>query len=249
MVDTATKQYTQFEHVPVDPVYLGAFNTLTASSKLDVTVDTLRFTRAALAPDKFFGAELVSPTPPPPPDLSAQQSDVDSRAATLAAGVRPDTVFQRFWFVHQPAAAVAIRRHGDAVDGRRLQTTPSRFRPTIAVSPGALRPDSVIGPYWIHKAAPDVRSSAPNGGCTIRPAASANSFDFVQNTGVFTMSTFVNIGAATGGYMTIFDTSEGSTSLPGFSLFLQQNGLPFLTVTGGTAETVRFFESAPAGAR
>ena len=72
-----------------------------------------------------------------------------------------------------------------------------------------------------------------------------NSFDFVQNTGVFTMSTFVNIGDATGGYMTIFDTSEGSISTPRLQPVLQQNRTVVLERHRRNGETVRFHFSAP----
>ena len=102
--------------------------------------------------------------------------------------------------------------------------------------------DTTIGPYWTFTAPPnassgtalDVQSSNSNSG--LNPT----NFDFVQNTGVFTLTTFVNIGASTGGYMTLFDTDGGLTTSPGFSLFVQQDGQLYLNVSTGSAQSVRF---------
>ncbi len=102
--------------------------------------------------------------------------------------------------------------------------------------------DTTIGPYWTFTAPPnassgtalDVQSSNSNSG--LNPT----NFDFVQNTGVFTLTTFVNIGASTGGYMTLFDTDGGLTTSPGFSLLVQQDGQLYLNVSTGSAQSVRF---------
>jgi hypothetical protein len=247
VVDTATKPYGQTEHVLVDPVYLGAFNTLTAASKLDVTVDTLRFTRAALAPDKFFGADLVSTTPPPPPPpyLPNNPTSIPGLQLWLPA-YDPTRYFSDFGSFTNPLplspfAGMATRSMIEASGNAFQVQTDNSYRHVLYGE------DSVMGPYWIQKAEPGAQFGS-EWWVHNKTNSVTNSFDFVQNTGVFTMSTFVNMGAATGGYMTIFDTSEGSTAKPGFSLFLQQNGLLFLSVTGGTEASVRFFDSAPAGA-
>ena len=245
VLDTAKNQYGQFEHVPIDPVYLGAYNNLSASSKLDVTVDTLRFTRAALAPDKFFGADLVSPTPPPPKTyLPNNPTSIPGLQLWLPA-YDPAYYFSDFGSFANPLPLVpfvgmSTRSMVEGSDNAfQLQTN----TPYGHILYGQ---DSVIGPYWVHEAQADALQFGSEWWVHNKTSsATPNSFDFVQNTGVFTMSAFVNMGSATGGYMTIFDTSEGSSSLPGFSLFLQQNGVPFLAVTGGTAQTVRFFDSAP----
>jgi hypothetical protein len=247
VVDTATKQYGQIEHVPIDPVYLGAFNTLTASSKLDVTVDTLRFTRAALAPDKFFGAELVSPTPPPPKTyLSNNPTSIPGLQLWLPA-YDPTQYFGDFGSFTNP---LPLSPFLGMATRSMVEGSANAFQIQTNTPYGHLLygEDSVIGPYWVHQSEPDTLLFGSQLWVHNKTSNIANSLDFVQNTGVFTMSTFVNVGAATGGYMTIFDTSEGSHALPGFSLFLDQNGLPFLTVTGGTPESVRFFESAPEAA-
>ena len=248
VVDTATTPYGQFEHVLADPMYLGAYNSLIASSKLDVTVDTLRFTRAALAPDQFFGANLVSSAPPPPKTyLSNNPTTIPGLQLWLPA-YDPAYYFSDFGSFANPLpltpfVGMSTRSMVEASDNAFQLQTNSPYGHILYGQ------DSVIGPYWVHQAEPDVLQFGSAWWVHNKTSsATPNSFDFVQNTGVFTMSAFVNVGAATGGYMTIFDTSEGSNSKPGFSLFLQQNGLPFLTVTGGTAETVRFFDSAPAGA-
>jgi hypothetical protein len=140
-----------------------------------------------------------------------------------------------------PYLGMAARSMVDASDNNyRLQTS-SPLRQVLYAE------DSVIGGYWQFSAAPgstsgsQLRVQHKNSGLT------AETMDFVQNTGVFTLSTFVKLGAPTGGYMTLFDTNEGSNALPGFSLFVQQNGRLFLSVTGGTPETVRISELASSG--
>ena len=106
---------------------------------------------------------------------------------------------------------MASREHDRRVDERFQVSADQPFTSIQYAS------DSVIGPSWTFTASPgasdgsELEVHASNG-------TSAHNFDFVQDSGVFTISTFVNIGAETGSYMTLFDTSEGVTSNPGFSL-------------------------------
>jgi hypothetical protein len=105
--------------------------------------------------------------------------------------------------------------------------------------------DDVIGPYWQHKAAPAASYGSEWVVHSLSSSLTPKNFDFVQNTGVFTLSTFVNLGTSTGNYMTIFDTSESSQNKAGFSLFVQSDGSVWLGVTGGNQETKRFYEKSP----
>ena len=214
VVDTATKQYAQYEHVPIDPVYLGAFNTLTVSEQVGCHGRHAALHASGACARQVLRFRAGQRDSAATADLSAQQSDVDSRTATLAAGIRSDAILQRFRFVHQSAAAGAIRGHGHALDGRRFgQRLPSPDRQR-RIARCCTEKTAVIGPYWIHKAEPSAQFGS-EWWVHNKTDSVTNSFDFVQNTGVFTMSTFVNMGAATGGYMTIFDTSEGSHSRAG----------------------------------
>jgi hypothetical protein len=247
VVDTATKAPARLEHVWIDPMYFGVYNTLSSASKLDVTVDTLRFTRAALAPESFFPTALVPPSPPPPPTyLPNNPTSLPGLQLWLPA-YDPTRYFSDSGSFANPLPLVPF----DGMSTRSIiEASPNGFRVQIDqhFRQVLYAHDSVIGPYWVHKAKPNATFGSE--WLVHNPALGTvpNQFDFVQNTGVFTLSTFVNIGAATGGYMTIFDTSEASNAKAGFSLFVQQNGLAYLTVTGGTAETIRFNASAPSGA-
>src|SRR5262249_31095132 len=96
--------------------------------------------------------------------------------------------------------------------------------------------DATIDSSWNFKA----QSGGTPWRVNTSSGSSAQNFNFVQNTGVFTLSTFVNIGSPTGVPMTLFDTNEAQTGLAGFSLYWQQNGNLQLVISGGTAQTVRF---------
>lgn len=246
VVDTATTPIGALEHVPVDAMYMGVYNTIASASKLDMTVDTLRFTRAALTPDQFLPDVVVAPPAYPLKTYSAG-------APTSLPGLQlwlppydPTRYFADFGSFANPLPldpypGMPSRSMNDASPiGYRVQTG-NQYR---AIMYGD---DPQIGPYWIHTAAPDSAFGTELQVHSLTSGPTAKRFDFVQNTGVFTLSTFVKMGAPTGGYMTIFDTSEASPDKPGFSLFLRQDGSVFLTVTGGTAQTVRFFAAAPNG--
>ncbi len=247
VVDTATKPYGVLEHEWVDAAYLGMFNTSATSSKLDFTVDTLRFTRAALLPQAFFSADLVVPTPPPPPSYLPNAPTAFGGLQLWLPPYDPTKYFSDFGSAAGPLPlapfdGMATRTAIDASSHAFLVQTDNQYRQVLYAH------DAVIGSYWEHRAAPGATFGSEWWIHNQSSGITENKFDFVQETGVFTLSTFLKLGASTGGYMTIFDTSEASSSLPGFSLFVQQDGRLFLTVTGGTAETVRFFDSAPAGA-
>jgi hypothetical protein len=246
VVDTATKPIGRFEHVPVDAMYMGVYNTLAPASKLDMTVDTLRFTRAALTPDKFLPEVVVAPPAYPLKTYSAN-------APTSLPGLQlwlppydPTRDFSDFGSYANPLPldpypGMPSRSMNDAsANGYRVQTG-NQLRAVLYAD------DPAIGPYWVHNAAPDAAFGTELVVHNLTSGPTAKRFDFVQNTGVFTLSTFLKMGAPTGGYMTIFDTSEASPDNPGFSLFLRQDGSVFLTVTGGTAQSVRFFAAAPGG--
>ncbi len=223
----------------VDPVVLGAYNTL--QNELAFDVDTLRFTTAALAPAALLPANYVKPTPPSP--------------STNPPGGPTSLPGLQFWFPPYDSSRDFSDWNGYANPlpqqpfqgmeaGSMLDASSNAYHvsSSAVLQPVLYGNDTTIGPYWTFTAPPnassgtalDVQSSNSNSG--LNPT----NFDFVQNTGVFTLTTFVNIGASTGGYMTLFDTDQALTNEPGFSLFVQQNGQLNLIVSTGSSQSVRF---------
>ncbi|MBI3838328.1 MAG: exo-alpha-sialidase, partial [Planctomycetia bacterium] len=238
VADTTTKSL-----VSNDPVTLGAYNTQALSSQLAFDVDTVRITRAVLAPAAFLPDNFVSPTPPAPPTYP-------SNAPTSIPGLQfwlppydPSKYFSDFGnftnplpltpFVDMPTRSM--------VDASSNGFQVSADRPLRSIKYAS---DTVIGPYWTLVAAPNASNGSE---LQVRASSGtfAHNFDFVQNTGVFTISTFVSVGAETGGYMTLFDTSEALNSNPGFTLLRRQDGSLALAISGGTNGPVRFTGSAP----
>ena len=180
--------------------------------------------RGAHARINSFPTALVPPAPPPPPTyLPNNPTSLPGLQLWLPA-YDPTKYFSDFGSFANPLPLVpfdgmSTRSMIEASANAFRVQTDDQYRQVLYAH------DSVIGPYWVHKAKParDFGSEW----LVHNPALGTvpNQFDFVQNTGVFTLSTFVNVGAATGGYMTIFDTSEGFYLASRVSaLFVQQNG-------------------------
>lgn len=246
VVDTAT--YVRPSNAPadpIDPVYLGTYNNLQTASKLALTVDTLKFTRAALTPGAFFDANDAVPAPPPPPTyLPNNPTTIDGLLFWLPAYDPTRFFSDQNGFANPlplvPFEGMATRSMQEASsNGITLQT----FNPNRQVQYAY---DDVIGPYWKHVATPQAAFGSE---LLVRHQSGSKtpvSFDFIQNTGVFTLSTFLKLGASTQNNRTLFDTNEGSANRAGFSLMVQQNGLLFLSISGGTGNA-RFNANAPAG--
>lgn len=71
VVDTATfVTPTNATPDPIDPMYLGVYNTLNANNKLAMVVDTLKFTaQGAGAAAVPLTSGVAVPSPPPPPEV------------------------------------------------------------------------------------------------------------------------------------------------------------------------------------
>lgn len=229
---------------PIDPMYLGMYNTLNPNTKLAMVVDTLKFTRAALAPGAFFVAGVPVPAPPPPPEYPPNAPTSIEGLQFWLPAYNPTRFFSDHGNYSNPLPMVpfdgmASRSMIEASTNElRVQTT----NPDRQVLYGY---DPVIGPYWNHAAKPQ---AAYGSELWVRNQSGSKtnvSFDFIQNTGVFTLSTFVKLGDSTLNNRTIFDTNEGSANRAGFSLMVQQNGLLFLSISGGTGNA-RFNANAPA---
>jgi len=213
-----------------------------------MTVDTLRITRAALSPVDFLATDLVPPTQPPRPVYAGN-------APTSIPGLQfwlPPYDYSRFFGDWKKFANPLPLNPFEGMATRSiLELSPNAYQ-VVSGNPSGFSSvqysqDSEIGPYWQYAA----HTSLINGSqLRVRDSTGGSpaNFDFVQNTGVFTLSAFINVKAEAGSYMTIFDTNEASEDLPGFRFLRQQDGRLLLVITGGTPETIRFAEPAPGGA-
>lgn len=231
---------------PADAVILGAASDLSQASQLAMVVDTLRITRAVLATDDFLPVDFIPPTPPPAPQY-AENSPTSIPGLQLWLPPYDPT---RFYADFNQYADPLPWTPFDGVGTRAArELSPNQFKvsPNTELRSVQYGQDDKIGPYWKFTA-----NSSLSAGSELRvrntSGNSTTNFNFVQDTGVFTLSAFINVTANTGGYMTIFDTNEGQATLPGFSLLRQHDGRLSLLITGGTPETVRFSEAAPSGA-
>jgi hypothetical protein len=240
ITDTTSVAFTASD--PVDPVVLGAASDLSTASQLVFTVDTLRITRAALASGEFLPSGFVPPTPPPAPVYP-------ENAPTSIPGLKlwlPPYDFTRYFGDFQKwADPLPLDPWVGMASRSALDLSPNAFRVATAHELRSMQygEDATIGGYWKFTA----NSSAFGSELRIRNSSGGGvtnqNFDFIQNTGVFTLSAFINVAAETGGYQTIFDTNQGVTTLPGLSFLRQTDGRLSLLVTGGTPSTVRFFEA------
>lgn len=244
VTDTATKTATRLEHVDVDAVYLGTYNNYSPASRLDLTVDKLQFTRKALLPEDFFTIGEPTPVPPPPPTYLPNNPTSLPGLQLWMPAFDPTRYFTDYGnyaslMSESPFSGSATRSMIEASSNAFRLQVDNQFRQVLYGE------DAAMGPYWQHNAAPGAAYGSEWVVHSLTSSSTPKNFDFVQNTGEFTLSTFLKLGASTGNYMTIFDTSEASQSKAGFSLFVASDGTVWLTVTGGTEATKRFYEKSP----
>jgi hypothetical protein len=226
--------------VSTQPIRLGAYND--GSGQLAFDIDTLRITRAALAPDAMLSGSFVEPAPV---------------ATSLVRTGAPDTLAGlQLWLPSYDAGRdYADRRFSDPVPIVPVSST--SVRSAVEASPNHYQlsvdsdvrsvlqtEDTVVGSSWVHKALADgagqqliVRNS--NG-------TSPTNFDFIQNTGVFTLSMFVKTSTFLTGTMALFDNTEGMASNAGFSLFLTSTGSLTMFISAGNG-TTRLIENTASG--
>jgi len=230
---------------PLDAVIMGAFNNLSDQSQLVFAIDTLRITRAALAPSEFLAANAPSIQPYPAPSYPSNSPTSIPGLQLWMPAYDPTRYFADWATFSDPLPLTPF----DGMSTRAMMDLSGFNRKIATVSD--LRslqyhPDATLGNYWQFTANANATS-----GTELKVQSSSSfypdNFDFVQNTGVFTLSAFVKVTAETGGYMTLFDTNEGNSALPGFTLMRQQSGRLFLIVSGGTGQPVRFSELATGG--
>ncbi len=225
-----------------DPVMLGSF--VDGTDHLDFDIDTLRVTRAALAPSQFLSADYTAP-------LRAPLTTPPANGPTALSGLQ-------LWLpAYDPTRYFSGDGIGDPlpiapVTGTAahwaLDASPNQFSAYVTLPNRELlyANDPGIGANWAFPAPQGAgeRLLVPNSNGT-----GAKNFDFVQNTGVFTLSTFVNFGSTFAGYMTLFDTADTSTVNTGFTLKVTSDGQLSLSIAGvaGANSVVRFNESTATG--
>ncbi len=230
-----------------DAVVLGSYNDLNgpgAGNQLAVTIDTVRFTHAALAPQDFLPVDLVSPTPPPSEPFAFNAPTAVPGLEFWLPAYHPDFFFGDHAAQVDPLPLVpfegmSTRSMRDASQNGYRVYSDSALRSILYSS------DGTIGSHWRHLVRP-----GQSFGSGLRvpkiDGPDASSFDFIQNTGVFTMSVFAKIEGDASGVMTLFDTSNARTDIPGFSLFRDTDGSLSLLVTANHS-VVRFEGATPAG--
>lgn len=224
----------------IGPVTLGAYNDGTGQLAMDI--DTLKMTRAVVAPNKFLPSSYVAPPVYPAPQYP-------SDAPTSIAGLK-------FWLpAYDPTRFFSDMTFSDPialnpVEGTAVHTgldaSGSKYRVSVSATTREVRYtyDGTVGASWVHDAA-----NAGAGEEWIvqnSNGTSPNNFDFVQNTGKFTLSTFIKSRQDFGGYMTLFDTAQGRTENSGFTLLLQPNGSLQMLITGPDG-TIRYNQTTAPG--
>lgn len=226
--------------ISTQPIRLGAYND--GSGQLAFDIDTLRITRAALTPDAMLNGNFVEPAPV---------------AAPLVRSGAPDTLAGlQLWLPSYDATRdYADRAYSDPVPivpvsstsvRSAIEASPNHYQLSVASDVRSVlqTQDAVVGSSWVHTALADgagqqlvVRNS--NG-------TSPTNFDFIQNTGVFTLSLFVKTSTFVNGNVALFDNTEATASNAGFSLLLSSTGSLTMFISAGNG-TTRLVENTPAG--
>jgi hypothetical protein len=225
-----------------NPVMLGAFGD--GSGHLDFDIDTLRVTRAALSPGQFLSADY---TAPPRVPLTTPPANAPTSLAGLQLWLPAYDATRDFSGdgIGDPLPIVPVT--GTAAHWI-LDASPNQYSAYVALPNRELlyANDPSVGANWNFPAPQGAgeRLLVPNSN-----GSGPNNFDFVQDTGVFTLSTFVNFGSSFGGYMTLFDTADTSTINTGFTLKVTSDGQLSMSIAGvnGTNSVVRFNDSTPTG--
>ncbi|MEX0641577.1 MAG: LamG-like jellyroll fold domain-containing protein [Pirellulales bacterium] len=222
-----------------DTITLGSYSNATGQLAFDI--DVLRVSRRVLSPQERMQAD--SPEPPRNPALE------------YAAGA-PNTILGlQFWLSgYDPTHFYADLNFADPLPSSPLGTTAVHsaidassnshhltvFHETRQVLYAG---DPQVGPNWHYDA----------GGVDVghpwivnnTSGANPNNFDFVQNTGVFTISTFVKPGQTFGASMMLLDNTAGTVANNGFSLLINPDGSLGLYIVGQNSTLLVNNTSAP----
>lgn len=222
-----------------EPVLLGA--AASGSQQLAFDIDVLRVTRRALLPGEWLPAGFAEPPRDPAPDYGSDAPNTIGGLEFWLPAYDPAHYFADFNFADPlpatPAAGTAVHSAIDA--------STNRFHAKVAFDTRQVlyAVDPEVGPSWRYDTA------GPSLGhpwiVDNSSGASPNNFDFVQNTGVFTISTFVKAGASSAP-MTLFDNTAGTLANGGFSLTINEDGSLGLYIVGPNS-TLRLNDTSAPG--
>ncbi len=221
------------------PVTLGAYND--GSGQLAFDVDTLRVTRAVLTPSQFLPGNYVEPPRPPDPSYGSTAPNTIPNLKFWLPAYDYAHYFADTNFANPLPNAPTI---GSAVRSA-IDASSSQFKAVMSNSRLQLYAnDPDVGPNW--RLATDSPFSGQGWIVQNSNGTNPNNFDFVQDTGMFTLSTFAKLGPSLGTYMALFDTNESALAHAGFSLVVLSNGAVNLLITEPDG-TVRFNQASPPG--
>ncbi len=227
---------TTLDLIGTRPVTLGAY--ADGNGRLVFDVDTLRVTRAVVDPSQFLLASYTAGPRFPAAVYPANAPNTISGLQFWLPAYDPASFFSDMGYALPlalaPAQGTAAHTAIDASSNQYHVSTLASSRQALYTS------DSLVGPSW---------QFSPYGQWIVQNSsgADAQNFDFVQDTGVFTLSTFIKLdsrGASTAEIL--FNTNDGSTNEAGFSFLVAPNGSVQLSITDSHART-RFLEDSPAG--
>jgi len=199
-----------------ESVTLGSY--ADGSGQLAFDVDALRITRAVLGPLQFLPAGLTLTQRLPPTVYPTNAPNSIANLKLWIPAYDPTRYFADLGFSDPlPLAPVEGTAARTAIDASpsQFQLTTGNARQVLTTS------DGDVGFSWRHPA---------NSTLTTRwivknsTGASPNNFDFVQNTGAFTLSTFMKMDSTIGGYSSLFDTANATTN----------NGFTFRVLADGS---------------
>lgn len=214
-------------------VTLGAMNN--GSGQMALDIDTLRITRGALNSNQLLSALLAEPPRYQAPPFRQGAPNTLPNLQLWLPSYDPTRNFADLGYADPvplaPVSGTAVRSVMDA--------SPNGFRATVGTTTREVMyaNDSVVGPHWNHAA---LTSSAGEPWIVQNSSgASPTNFDFVQNTGVFTLSVFVKVGSNFGANRVLFDTAESKSTNSGFSLLVTPQGA-LTTLIVGQPGSIRF---------
>ncbi len=223
-----------------EEIWLGSYND--GSDQVAIDVDTLRVTRTALPGNSLITLDEAEPPRFPAPVFGPGAPDTLGGLQFWLPAYDPTRYFGNMGFSDPVPLAPVL---GTAVHSA-IDASPNQFQVSVVneMRQVLYADDSIVGPSWRHSAF----SAGAGEEWTVHDSngTSPRNFDFVQNTGVFTLSTFIKADAFQGASMALFDTAQTTSAFPGFSLLLTPNGgLTMLIV--GPSSTLRLSQNSAPG--
>ena len=224
---------TTLDLTAVSPFTLGSYANGTAQLSLDV--DTLHVTRTVVDPSQFLSATFTAPARFPTTVYPAGAPNSIAGLQLWLPAYDPTTYFAD-WGAALPLPLAPVV--GTAAHSAIEASSNHYYLSMVGNAREALYEiDSVVGPSWDNTIAQWVAQNSSG--------ADANNFDFVQDTGVFTLSAFVKTDPGSSSYA-IFDTNDATAANTGFSFEINPNGSVSLWISDSNGN-LRFAGSTAQG--